>query len=120
LVDHDVYLLHLSKYIHRNPVDAHIVKRPEDYKWSSYTAYIGKHKPEKWLHQQEVYGQLQAKRQLKKKYQNYVNERGMDEKLEEFYSRERLNPIFRPRKYCPKNGLMFLHFFAKRVILLAR
>jgi hypothetical protein len=30
---------------------------------------------------------------VEKKHQNYVNERGMDERLEELYSRERLKPI---------------------------
>ena len=102
LVDHDAYLLHLSKYIHRNPVDAHIVERPEDYQWSSCATYIGKHKPEKWLYQQEVYGQLHAKRLLKKKYQIYVNERGIDERLEEFYSRERLSPILGGEDFIEK------------------
>jgi REP element-mobilizing transposase RayT len=93
LVDHDAYFLHLSKYIHRNPVDAHIVERLEDYEWSSYHTYIGKHKPEKWLYQKEIYGQLHAKRQLKKKYKDFVNEGGIDERIEDFYSRERLSPI---------------------------
>lgn len=41
LVDRDEYLLELSKYVHLNPVKAGIVKYPEDYKWSSYRAYIG-------------------------------------------------------------------------------
>lgn len=39
LVDKDNYLLELSRYIHLNPVKAGFVKRPEDYKWSSYRAY---------------------------------------------------------------------------------
>lgn len=30
LVDHDEYLLHLSKYIHRNPLDAKMVSYLED------------------------------------------------------------------------------------------
>jgi putative transposase len=29
-----------SRYIHLNPVTANIVKKPEQYKWSSYPAYI--------------------------------------------------------------------------------
>jgi len=40
LIDKDRYLLELSKYIHLNPVKAHMVERPEDYARSSYTAYI--------------------------------------------------------------------------------
>lgn len=37
---HDEYLLHLSRYIHLNPVLAGIVNRAEDYNWSSYSEYI--------------------------------------------------------------------------------
>lgn len=42
VVDKDSYFLTLSAYIHLNPVRANIVLNPEDYKWSSYKAYIGK------------------------------------------------------------------------------
>jgi putative transposase len=39
LVDKDNYLLQVSRYIHRNPVEAKLVGRPQDYRWSSYGAY---------------------------------------------------------------------------------
>jgi len=42
VVDKDSYFLTLSAYIHLNPIRARIVLNPEDYKWSSYKAYIGK------------------------------------------------------------------------------
>lgn len=40
IVDKENYLLELGRYIHLNPVRAGIVKRPEDYKWSSYKEYV--------------------------------------------------------------------------------
>jgi len=40
-VEVDSYLLVLSRYIHLNPVVAGLVKRPEDYSWSSYKEYLG-------------------------------------------------------------------------------
>jgi len=40
-VDRDEYLLHLSRYIHVNPVTAGLVVRPEDWIFSSYRDYIG-------------------------------------------------------------------------------
>jgi len=40
LVDKDSYLLELSRYIHLNPVKAHMVEKPEEYAFSSYGAYI--------------------------------------------------------------------------------
>lgn len=35
-------LLHVTRYIHLNPVTAYIVKKPEDYSYSSYLSYISK------------------------------------------------------------------------------
>lgn len=34
------YELDVSKYIHLNPLEAHMVNKAEDYPWSSYRAYI--------------------------------------------------------------------------------
>jgi REP-associated tyrosine transposase len=39
-VDRDAYLLHLSRYIHMNPVAAGLVERPADWVFSSYRDYI--------------------------------------------------------------------------------
>ncbi|MDO9513312.1 MAG: transposase [Elusimicrobiota bacterium] len=41
LVEKDNYLLRLSRYIHLNPVRAKMVKRPQDYIWSSFGEYSG-------------------------------------------------------------------------------
>ncbi len=41
LVDKNEYLLHLSRYIHLNPVAANLTKRAEDWEFSSYRDYIG-------------------------------------------------------------------------------
>jgi len=50
LVDQDAYLLQLSKYIHRTPLEAGMVKQLADYAWSSYPAYIGESRAATWLH----------------------------------------------------------------------
>ena len=39
-VDSDGYLLHLTRYIHLNPVKAGFVERPEDWEFSSYREYV--------------------------------------------------------------------------------
>ena len=41
IVDHDEYLLTLSRYIALNPVRAGIVEEPTEWRWSSYAATIG-------------------------------------------------------------------------------
>jgi hypothetical protein len=51
LVSQDEYLLQLSRYIHRNPIETTtpMVERLEDYRWFSYPAFIGLREPEDWL-----------------------------------------------------------------------
>jgi len=45
VIDKDSYLWELGCYIDLNPVRAGLVKKPEDYKWSSYLVYFqGKEK----------------------------------------------------------------------------
>lgn len=44
LVDKERYLLVVIRYIHLNPVRAFLVKKPEDYTWSSHNSYISGHK----------------------------------------------------------------------------
>lgn len=40
LIQDDSYFLEVSRYIHRNPLEAKMVKRAEAYPWSSYASYI--------------------------------------------------------------------------------
>jgi len=41
VVDKDSHLLELCRYVVLNPVRSHMVKRPEDWPWSSYRATVG-------------------------------------------------------------------------------
>jgi putative transposase len=40
-VETNEQMLHLSRYIHLNPVSSNLVARPEDYEYSSYKMYLG-------------------------------------------------------------------------------
>ncbi len=40
-IETDEQALHLTRYIHLNPVTAHLVKKPEDRPYSSYSEYLG-------------------------------------------------------------------------------
>jgi len=40
-VDDEAYLIHLVRYIHYNPVSAHLVHRPEDWQYSNYAEWVG-------------------------------------------------------------------------------
>ena len=48
-VEKEAYLKELCRYVVLNPVRAGMVRRPEDWKWSSYRATAGLEKPEPWL-----------------------------------------------------------------------
>ncbi|MBM4196057.1 MAG: hypothetical protein FJ197_03015 [Gammaproteobacteria bacterium] len=42
VVDAQAYLLELVRYIHRNPLDAGLVRDPVDYRWSGHGVYLGR------------------------------------------------------------------------------
>lgn len=41
LIDENVYFKRLLRYIHLNPIRAKLVMLPEEYQWSSHSAYLG-------------------------------------------------------------------------------
>ena len=41
VIDRDAYLLEVVRHIHRTPVKARLVARPEEFPWSSHRAYLG-------------------------------------------------------------------------------
>lgn len=40
IMENDEQFIHVSRYIHLNPVVSGIVKKPENYQWSSYLEYL--------------------------------------------------------------------------------
>jgi REP element-mobilizing transposase RayT len=50
----DDHLVRVSRYIHRNPVDAGLVHEPEDWQWSSAAAYLGVQDGPPWLRTAEI------------------------------------------------------------------
>src|SRR3972149_6006846 len=75
LVEKDAYLLSLSRYVHMNPVRAKIVKKPEQYRWSSYPGYIGKEKECKWVEHSWILSNFgKGGKTARRKYREYVEE----------------------------------------------
>ncbi len=85
VIDADSYLLQVSRYIHRNPIElkSPLVKQLEDYSWSSFSAYINKSKVPDWLNRDCVYGELGARNRYQA-YKAYVG-RGNNEEISRFY-----------------------------------
>jgi putative transposase len=90
LVDVDAYLLQLSRYIHRNPIETKqvLVEHTKDWSWSSYPVYIGKAVKPSWLTMgtlEEVYGSKQA-------YMQYV-EKEDPNSISELYCQKKLPSV---------------------------
>lgn len=83
LVDKDNYLVELSRYVHLNPVRASMVRRPEEYKWSSYPSYIDRRKEVTWVEYVWVLSKFGSNiKKGREKYRAYVEE-GLKEGIEE-------------------------------------
>ncbi len=73
LIDEDVYLKQLSRYIHLNPLRAKLVKDPSDYLWSSYREFVGKARAHSWLETKWLLRQFgRKKRDAIKNYRDFV------------------------------------------------
>ncbi len=86
VIDASNYLLQVSRYIHRNPIELKkpLVKHAADYRWSSFATYINKSSVPDWLNRDSVYGELGVRAKYKR-YKTYV-ELGNDEEISRFYS----------------------------------
>ena len=68
------HLLQVTRYIHRNPVEAGLVRRPGDWRWSSYRAYVDPFRTPPWLRSSAVIGCLGSigVRELYRRYVEYL------------------------------------------------
>ncbi|GAC18143.1 transposase [Paraglaciecola arctica] len=94
LIDHEAYLLQLSRYIHRNPIETKVplVEQLEDYPWSSYPAYVGKVKPINFLKRDTIYKMLGHKQHYKD-YRKFVMQ-GIDEQTATFHRKGNMSAVF--------------------------
>ncbi len=73
LIDADEYLKHLSRYIHLNPVRAKMVSLPAEYQWSSYGAFIGKHRAPRFLETSWLLSNFgRTKKEARGNYRDFV------------------------------------------------
>jgi REP element-mobilizing transposase RayT len=93
LVDKDEYIMQLTRYIHRNPIDMKkpLVEKLSAYPWSSYCAFIKKVKTPSWLHTKFTY-EILAHKNKYKAYERFVLEDN-DNEIEETYSKNYLPSI---------------------------
>lgn len=73
LVEKESYLLELCRYVVLNPVRAMIVRRPEDWKWSSYLSTAGIKGVPEYLTVDWILGQFgRNRREAQKGYRDFV------------------------------------------------
>ncbi|HEY0140192.1 MAG TPA: transposase, partial [Thermoanaerobaculia bacterium] len=73
LVEEEAYGFELSRYIALNPVRAHLVARPEEWKWSSYAARAGFAEAPRWLSVDPLLSELGLERDTQQReYRNFV------------------------------------------------
>lgn len=71
IVQVDTYGIWLSRYIHRQPLDAGLVEDPKDYLWTSYRSYLGlEHK--EFLYPAIVLEQFGQGKEALQRYEDFV------------------------------------------------
>lgn len=100
LVDADTYLLQLVRYIHRNPVEAGLVKDPSRHPWTSHRHYLNRDQPPPGLVMEKVLGRfgptLQAALQ---RYKAFMSEE-VDEQTRGLYARRNSPAIWGAEAFC--------------------
>jgi len=88
VVEADRYLTAVIRYIHLNPVQAKLVKRPEAYRWSSHAAYLKAKTAPPWLAVKSGLTSFGSARE----FHEFVLA-GNEEALETFYESARHQPV---------------------------
>jgi REP element-mobilizing transposase RayT len=93
VVDADEYLVAVSRYIHRNPLEASLVHSAADYTWSSFPGYLDESIRPKWLTTSEVLKRMGLNNPKDgAAYRSFV-ENPSCASLTEYYNAGRLSPI---------------------------
>jgi putative transposase len=94
LIEAEKYLIHVSRYIHLNPIAANLTQQAQNFKWSSYQYYITNVTPG-WLHISYIMDFFKDANS----YLGFINE-GIDDELNSFYGQSQLPAILGGKKFC--------------------
>jgi hypothetical protein len=82
--------MELVRYIHRNPLNAGLVKRLEDYSWSSHRAYISKGNEGNWMLKDFVLSILEENKSKRRHaYLDFIKQE-VPETLSALYEKKKL------------------------------
>ncbi len=108
MVEKDAHALQLSRYIHLNPVRAHMVAKPEDYSWSSYSYFIKDIRPPDYLETTFLLGYFGDKEKKSKKGMKAFVEEGMEKEIK--------NPLNEVERGTLLGGKGFIDWVKERFI----
>ena len=94
LINSDMYLIQVSRYIHWLPVEFGYCRRPGEYCWSSCQSYYGKTAMPVWLSHQSIlnrFGEISNFR--------IYTEQGVDEEMLEFYGNKHAGPVLGSKSF---------------------
>lgn len=99
LIQADEYLTQVLKYIHKNPGKAKMVKKEEDYRWSSHRIYLRGKSPKEWLDISSVLLLFsEKKRKAITKYRDFMDY-PVDEEVKKFYSKKNQSSILGEKSF---------------------
>jgi putative transposase len=99
VVDASQYLLQVSRYIHRNPIETKnpLVAELGQYPWSSYPAFVNKEAASEFLNRDAIYGEL-GRRKRYQAYRAFV-EQGNNLDIKKFYDSKQTPPIMGDKEF---------------------
>jgi REP element-mobilizing transposase RayT len=97
LIDDQAYLAQVSRYIHRNPIEADLCKNAADYPWSSFKYYEGKIECPPWLQTNRSIALVSSRRQ-NGDYVRFVHNDGLPS-LTTFYGRKKQPAVLGTNKF---------------------
>jgi REP element-mobilizing transposase RayT len=106
LIDVEEYFSAVARYIHRNPVDAGVVRDIGEYKWSSHRGYLDRRKSPDWLDTETLLARFGKGRRGVKEYEAFMGCR-VEKELREFYRETFQRPIL--------GGKAFVEWVKKKI-----
>lgn len=102
LIDADAYLLELVRYIHRNPLEAGMVKDLSKNTWSSHPGYLSGSKKWDWLHKNYILA-LFAKNKTEgiRRYKQFVSKETLEE-INRIFGRRNLPTVIGRTSFIDK------------------
>jgi putative transposase len=99
VIDASNYLLQVSRYIHRNPIEMRktLTEELEQYPWSSYRAFINREAGKEFLNRDVIYGELGSRNRFQA-YRNFVGQ-GNDQDTNKFYALKQTPSIMGDKEF---------------------